>query len=1224
MIKLGEIIELNKTHRQEAAIVLDKGLFNQNLVTAFTPTQASVKILKRLVQIVLPGVPPEQRTINCFGSYGSGKSHLGVLIGQLLRDGAHSPEFAIFLRKLEDFGEPELAKALQQVFLPPKTDPDARPYLLVPLYASQTPSLQVKLLEGLYKAIKTHPQLTLDSILPLTEYQAAYQRFQEIIQDVPDYQNADLSNWQLEGDYLTTEEMAIGLQHSQPLALKTFSLWHQRVCHGAKFRATDLEGKNVVEAYQEACENLANHFHYGGIAIIWDELGHALEDLMRTPERNAVEEIIELQRFVETNCSPDRGHLLFLGLTHVSLAEYGARSEAAQDVRDRLKTIEGRFTSLKVELKPSELEGYHLLGAQHSWTTKGQHHLADSKTVIDSLANVCAKLPLFQKLIQDLPQIIRDAYPLHPITAAALFAISTRYAQATRTAFTFFRDLNVQILERSINEKSLFKEELIRLPELIDYYGGQMEKEASGMMEMYHRAVAEVRAKGETSQSKVNILGVLLLSKILGEHFQSTEPFLAAALLDKTPHHVSPLQQDLLWLKNAGLIWKNQITELWSLAGEAWIDPESLIKEKRQSITLTETWALLTQYPEMREDLLPFLGKHDLEPSPCGIVRSYSVELLKSPFKISNPDNPSKAAQIFIIIAKDSQAAIEAQQICQSLSYRHIYYWIPRKGTHYLNDKLRRYVAIEELLKQKTHGEGLKRQFEARWEENRQALKHQMSELFGRQGLLSGQAQIFRAGDESKLTCTSWHNFRIFLTQAVHQQYKSEIYVCSMGFNHVDDETYTTHAKVIEIVHKILNFDHNTAYQNDLLGEKETSQTAGIIDGILGQYSNQLFIEREHGWDIKNIDETKGAIHDVLTLIRNELLRHREKPYKISELRKKLLKPPYGLPPSTYAILTAVALRKDIKRLTWVNQKTNEPFEKVLARAFAHNSTLEIRLQDFNKKQLIILRLLAEILNIPRQPETDENEYAKQAVQKLRQFIKDLPDSVKEAPKLDEKARQLAKFFRAVGKTAYHLADLLIQLTDLQTELKSDFGSINNYPQTRQQLTALIQAFEKIKNERFHALQKVFREQIPESINEREELIKQLHDLGTRQGLCLAQVIGKKAIDENVIDRLVQEFLDKNFDQCREIEIGELIGELKGLFENARRPKQAPPITQQPLPGSIAQQRPVYRVAESSSDLERLQLTNDLRKVITVYQSRLDKKSLLTAIQQVYTEIEKL
>jgi len=1239
MIRLGDLVELDQTHSQDAAIVLDLGLLNHNLVSAFTPTQASVKILKRLTQVVLPGVPPEQRAMNWFGSYGSGKSHLGVLIGQLLRDGAHTPEFALFLRKLENFGEQALAKELQQVFLPPpqtdQADPDARPYLLVPLYASQTPSLQAKLLEGLYKAIKNQikvdPALTLEAILPRTEYEAAYHRFEEIVQNAPHYQNAALSDWQLEADYFTTEEMALGLKHYEPLALKTFCLWHQRVCHGAKFRPVDTDGKNVVEAYKEAGQNLATRYHYGGIAVIWDELGHALEDLMRTPERNAVEEIIELQRFVETTCQPNLGHLLFLGLTHVSLAEYGARSEAPQDVRDRLKTIEGRFTSLKVELKPSESEGYHLLGAQRSWTEKGQTYLAQSHTAIDSLAAVCGKLPLFQNMTQDLPKIIRDCYPLHVITAAALFAISTRYAQATRTAFTFFRDLNGQTFERSISEAGLFRHELIRLPELIDYYGDKMEKEASGMMEMYRRAVAEVRAKGDACETKVHILGVLLFSKVLGEHFQATETFIAAALFDEKLNQstIETLQKDLVWLKNAGIIWKNKVTDLWSLAGEAWVDPESLIKEKQQSITLSETATLFTQYPDMRDDLLPLLGKHDLEPSRCGIVRCYSVDLLTSPFKmpITQSDNLSKAAQVFLVMAKDSEAAIQAQQVCQTVSFQQVYYWIPREGTRRLNDKLRRYVAIELLLKQKTHGEGLKRQFEARWEENRQALTHQMSELFGRQGLVSGRAQIFRAGEDTQLSCTSWHDFRIFLTQAVHQEYPSEIYVCSMGLNGVDDETYTSHSKVIDIVHKILNFDNNSAYQNDLLGEKETSQTASIIDGILGQYANQLFIERENGWDIKTVEETKGAVHDVLSLIRNELLRKREKPYKISELRKKLMKPPYGLPPSAYAILTAVALRKDIKRLAWVNLKTNEPFEKTLAKAFTANNTFEIRLQDFGKKQLLILRLLAEILKISRLPKTDDNEYARQAVQTLRQFIKELPDTVKEASKLDDKARQLAKFFRAVGKTPHDIADFLIQLTDIQTEQKSDFGALNNYPQTRQQLAEIIHAFEKIKNERLHALRQVLREHVPESITERAVLLEQLHNVGTRQAMNLAQVIGTEAINESMIERLVQDVLHKGFDQCSEIEIGQLIGELKALFENARKPRQAAPIAQPSV--QPPQQRPVlanlYRVvAEPTFDPDTLKVINDLREVIAAYQPRLDKKRLLTAIQQVYAEIDKL
>lgn len=1228
-LKLRDIVELDQAHSKNAAVVLNYGLFDTSLISAFTPTRASINILKQIVKAVLPGVPQEQRAMNWFGSYGSGKSHLGVLVGQLLRDGAHIPAFSEFLRKLKNFGEKKLAQELQNTFLS-KEDPDAKPYLLVPLYASQTPSLPAKLLEGLYKAlnnlVKSNPTLELTQILPSTEYDAALYRFTEIVKSSKAYENTDLSEWNLIGEYFTTEEMAMGLKHHEPPALNIFYLWHERVCHGAKFRPADAGGKSFVEAYQEACENLANKYNYGGIAIIWDELGNALEDLMRTPERSAVEEIIELQRFLEITCQNDRSHVLFLGLTHVSLAEYGARSEAPQDVQDRLKTIEGRFTSLKVELKPSESEGYHLLGAQRHWTGIGHACLAQSNTAIEQIVSVCGKLPLFQHLNPELPNIIRDCYPLHLITAAALFAISTRYAQATRTAFTFFRDLNEQTLECPINEASLFSNELIRLPDLIEYYGDRMETDAPGSMEMYRRAVAEVKAKEETFEGKVNILAVLLLSKVLGEHFQATETFLAATLYDEKPNQpaTETLQKDLIWLKSAGLIWKNQMTGLWTLAGEAWVDPESLIKEAQQAITVNSTESLFKNFPDMCKDLLPHLDTHELEPSPCGIIRSYSLELLKSPFNIPNkPENLSLAAQIFLVMAKNSEAATQAQQHCQIIPRSHIYYWIPREGTQGLNDKLRRYIAIEKLLKQKNQGEGLKRQLEARWEENRQALIEMVSQLFGRQSLVLGKAQIFRASEETPLSCKSWHDFRTFLTKALQKEYPREIHVRSMGLNSVTDETYTSHSKTIDITHKILNFAHNTAYQNDLLGEKDTSQTAAIIDGILGHYANQLFIERENGWDIKTVEETEGNVHEVLNLIRNELLQKREKSYKIIELRNKLLKPPYGLPPSVFAILTAIALRKDIKRLAWLNSKPNEPFEKNLAKAFAINSTLEIRLQDFSPQQILIFRLLAEILYIARKPEIGHNEYARQVAYALKTFIKQLPDTVKQASQLDDKARQLLQFFRSVGKTTHDLADFLINLTKAQTEFNSDFGAMNNYPQTRQQLTDIIHAFDKIKNERLHTLRQILTEQIPESITDRQILLAQLQAFSTPEATKLAQIIGTESINETMIEHIVQLILHKPFDNCTEIEIGQLIGRLKALFENCRKPQQPAsyPVQPQlfhPPPSPINP----YMIAEPTVDTEILQVLDELRQVIATHQRQLDKKRLLTAIQQLYAEID--
>jgi hypothetical protein len=150
-MNLHDVIKIN--HEQTpAAIVVEQGLSNNALVSHYTPTQASVRVFEHICNAVVPSATPEQRAINVYGSYGSGKSHLAVVLAQLLRDGAYTPGFEQFLKRLQDVNQVELAGKLKHTFLA-KNDADAKPYLLVSLYASGTTSLAGKLMEGLYDAL---------------------------------------------------------------------------------------------------------------------------------------------------------------------------------------------------------------------------------------------------------------------------------------------------------------------------------------------------------------------------------------------------------------------------------------------------------------------------------------------------------------------------------------------------------------------------------------------------------------------------------------------------------------------------------------------------------------------------------------------------------------------------------------------------------------------------------------------------------------------------------------------------------------------------------------------------------------------------------------------------------------------------------------------------------------------------------------------------------------
>ena len=66
---------------------------------------------------------------------------------------------------------------------------------MVSLYASGATSLGAKLIEGLYDALERNSQLSIKEILPTTEYEVCVKRFEEIIQEQPNYANTDLSIW---------------------------------------------------------------------------------------------------------------------------------------------------------------------------------------------------------------------------------------------------------------------------------------------------------------------------------------------------------------------------------------------------------------------------------------------------------------------------------------------------------------------------------------------------------------------------------------------------------------------------------------------------------------------------------------------------------------------------------------------------------------------------------------------------------------------------------------------------------------------------------------------------------------------------------------------------------------------------------------------------------------------------------------------------------------------
>ncbi len=1195
MTSLNDLIQINSTN-SDAAIVVNRGLNNHNLVDSFAPTKSAVTVLKHLREAVLPTATQEQRALNIFGSYGSGKSHLAVVMAHLLRDGSGDIAFEHFFERLRNFDESTLAENLKNTFLN-SNDVDAKPYFLVSLYGSKTPSLGSMLMEGLYDALERHPKLNPADLLPATEYDVCVKRFETMVANKPEWAKADLSEWDLAQHYFTTEEMADDLKNHQPVALETFKNWHQKACAGATFNPATEGGRNFIDAYFEAGKNLAEKHGYGGIVVLWDELGLALESLISNPLRDTIGEIFDLQTFVQTACAPARGHTLFLGLTHISFQEYAAKTHLDESVKNRLEAIFGRFRAFKIELSAAESEGYHLLGMQRMWTDYGLQQLVNSRVNQLKIAAICSALPLFKTLEQNaLNTLSEEIYPLHPVMAAGLFALS-KMAQANRTALTFFRENANEILARHVDENALFEGELVRLPELVDYYEPTIKDKKSHELERYQRAVGKINADAteQEIQGRKAILKLLLLNELLtDENFQTNETFLACALYDAAPNtsESEKLHLDLAWLKGAELIWKNDLTQQWTLLGDSGVNVEGLITEKLNHFARHSPETLLKNYPAMCDDLLPILGEHQLDPSACGIIRSYCVELLTPPIiNTLKLDNPLISGKLYLVLVKDHDNVAQVKARIQETTPANIYFWIPTngilsesvsyEGTEFNTEGLLcRYLSIELLLKEKTATDDLRRQLQAKLERTRQDLLNLFKVFYGRDGLTSGKSELWQAGTAQALNCKSWNEFKNLLAMQINAVYPNEIPIRANNMNELNDEKYTGSRKVQKIVDCILEFETNPAYQTDLLGEdKETSEPSALIDGILG--ANDLFIQRHpNKWDIKSIEETDGKLKDVLTLMRDTLSRKRENPYIVSKLRDELISPPYGIPSCNLAIFAAVAIRDKVKQLRFGATGNETDFATNLNNAFEKGSKITIRVFDFSNKQLNALILVGKYFKLVNSTGKSSEEYAIESANQLRRFVSSRADVVKNSTQLLDKTKDLVKFFQAIAKSPQEIADKLLDL-------------IGN-DSSEQTLHELLNDFERVENVNRHDIKQTLQKIIPKGIEEKAQLVARLnHESATPQAKAVAQIFEQHQ-DTNEIDvkHVTLAMLNKPFEECSEKEIGKCQGKLESLIEHHT---QLETLTTETL---IVQ----LRQHIASSKLSNDEIKNALQQLLSAYE----------------------
>lgn len=419
--ELQEFIRISPGFK--AAVNLRKERDNLAKVAGYIPTEVAREIILDFAKKLHP-TTPDLRSRIVMGTYGTGKSHLALVLLNL------------FLRPLE-------TPALQTVT--EKLDPDTRdvlrqhrqavptPYLAVNLYGDEG-HIGDSLMMGLRRALA---EAQLENILPPTAFDSAIERIEEFEKKHPE--GFEILKQKVAERSKTIDELKARLREYQKDAFDLFREVYPAVTRGAQFEyAARIDPATF---YEDVNRELRKHHGYSGIVVLWDEFGHKMEEVVKDPTGK---EGLALQDFAECcNASAENQLHLYL-FCHRSLKEYHDISRSAstfshQNLVDDLRKIEGRFK--QYILKSTDVETFQLIDGvivADEQNLGWQELTASFAGYFDVLVQETARLNYFTGFTREelKSTVVMGTYPLHPMAVYSLPAVSEKVAQNNRTLFT--------------------------------------------------------------------------------------------------------------------------------------------------------------------------------------------------------------------------------------------------------------------------------------------------------------------------------------------------------------------------------------------------------------------------------------------------------------------------------------------------------------------------------------------------------------------------------------------------------------------------------------------------------------------------------------------------------------------------------------------------------------------------------------------------------------------
>ncbi|MFB2770618.1 hypothetical protein ACE1AT_15190 [Pelatocladus sp. BLCC-F211] len=295
-----------------------------------------------------------------------------------------------------------------------------------------------------------------------------------------------------------------------------------------------------------------------GIFLVIDELGKNLE---YAAHAQGAEDLYVLQQLAELP-KDSKTPVYILGILHQAFAEYGQRLASVQ--RNEWAKIQGRFEDIAFTESSGQMMS--LIGeaidssaaeniscAINSYSQEWWQYL--ESTIVDEEVN---------------EQVIKEVYPLHPLSALVLPTLCQRYAQNDRSLFTFLTSSEPLSFRNFLEEVTITNDNLpsLKLERVYDYF-----IEAAGMglasrpnlqrwVEIQD-LINDAKRLEEDSLRVLKTIGILNLITVTGS-MRATRTLVSLAMCDRPSEEQINYWQKIIdqLLKQNLITHRRQLDEL--------------------------------------------------------------------------------------------------------------------------------------------------------------------------------------------------------------------------------------------------------------------------------------------------------------------------------------------------------------------------------------------------------------------------------------------------------------------------------------------------------------------------------------------------------------------------------------------------------------------------------------------------------------------------------------